>query len=62
MKDILIKCEYHQNPPAVLLIFFDHCSEIFKTKEDRDHINCRSASYYVIIEEEMAANTSKISS
>jgi hypothetical protein len=42
--------------------FFDHCSEIFKTEDDRNHINCRSASYYVIIEEKMAANTSKISS
>jgi hypothetical protein len=42
--------------------FFDHCSEIFKTDEDRNHINCRSASSYVIIEKEMAADISKISS
>jgi hypothetical protein len=42
--------------------FFDHCSENFKIEEDRNHINCRSASYYVIIEEEMVADISKISS
>jgi hypothetical protein len=53
----------NQNPAAVLLIFsIIYCSEIFKTEEDRNHINCRLASYYVIIEEEMAADTSKISS
>jgi hypothetical protein len=40
--------------------FFDHCSEIFKTEDDCNHINCRS-SYYVIIEEELAADISKIS-
>jgi hypothetical protein len=49
-------------PSSSVIDFFDHCSEIFKTEEDRNHINCRSASYYVIIEEEMTADTFKISS
>jgi hypothetical protein len=47
-------------PSNNVIDFFDHCSENFKTEDDRNHINCRSVSYYVIIEEEMTADTSKI--
>jgi hypothetical protein len=49
-------------PSNSVIDFFDHCSENFKTEDDHNHINCRSTSYYVIIEEEMAADISKISS
>jgi hypothetical protein len=49
-------------PSSSVIDFFYHCSEIFKTEDDRIHINCRFASYYVITEEEMTAHTSKISS
>jgi hypothetical protein len=47
-------------PSSSVIEFFDHGSENFKTEDDRNHINCRSASYYVIIEEVMTADTSKI--
>jgi hypothetical protein len=49
-------------PSSNVIDFFDYCSEILKTDDDRNHINCRFTSYYVIIEEEMVADTSKISS
>jgi hypothetical protein len=55
MKDI-------SKPNSSVIDFFDHCSEIFKIEDDRNHINCSSASYYVMIEKEMTADTSKISS
>jgi hypothetical protein len=49
-------------PSSSIIDFFDHCNENFKTEDDCNHINCKSASYYVIIEEEMTVDTSKISS
>jgi hypothetical protein len=49
-------------PSNSVIDFFDYCSENFKTEDDRNHINCRFVSYYVIMEEEMTADISKISS